>query len=82
MKYAPSMKDYTETADELRQLQSKLIDIDIRVTNTFGKKYDLRKTHETVAKMRSLLEDKMFEDFPTNASIYVFYPHKKVETEP
>ena len=77
MKYTPSMQDYIKTAKALSRIRNDLIDMDIQVVNTFGKKYDLRVTHETVDKMRSLLEDKMFKDFPDEASTDIFYPHKK-----
>jgi len=79
MKYTPSIQDYAEIAKTLDRIRNELIDIDIRVTNTFGKKYDLRKTHETVDKIRSLLEDKMYVDFPDDASVHIFYPRDKDE---
>ena len=77
MKYGPSMQDYIKTAKTLLDIRNGLIDADIQVTNTFGKKYNLSKTHEIIDKMRSSLENKMFEDFPNDASTQIFYPHKE-----
>ena len=77
MKYRPTMQDYIKTAKTLLDVRNELIDADIQVTNTFGKKYNLSKTHEMIDKMRSLLEDKMFKDFPNEASTDIFYPHNK-----
>ena len=73
MTYRPTMQDYIGVAVELRRIRNDLVEMHVHVANTFGKKYDLRKAHETIDHVRSQLEDKMFEDFPEEASVDIFY---------
>jgi len=73
MTYYPTMQDYIDVAGELRRIRNDLVETRTRVSNTFGKKFDLQKACKNIDMIRSRLEDKMFVDFPDEASTDIFY---------
>lgn len=77
--YNPTMQDYIEIAKELQHIRNELVHMSVRISGTFGKTkmrkegFDISNAYKTVDKARSKLEDKMFEDFPDEATTHIFY---------
>lgn len=75
VKYTPTMDDYRKAGKELGEMRDALVVLDVWIANTFGKKYrvDVRVRKGSIDQVRSDLEDKMFKDFPDDATHNVFY---------
>jgi len=73
MKYKPTLDEYREIGAEFRRLNSRLVELDVKVQNSCGKKYSLRESMKRFNVVRSALDDRVFEQYPDDATPEIFY---------
>ena len=81
-----TIDEHKQIAAQLFQIREQLIHISVMVLNAYPHKRKFvslpGKAMNMIDQLRSDLEDEMFEDFPNQADVYIYYPGSQERPRP